>query len=81
MDTVAELPTPARVYLGTRLLRAHEVATRLDVSVAAVYEAARHNRIGGLVRIGRRVRFDPEKFQAWIDAGGEALPGGWRHAC
>jgi len=30
------------------------------------------------VRVGRRIYVHPEKLAAWIDAGGAALPGGWR---
>lgn len=30
------------------------------------------------VRLGRQIRFDPEQVEAWIAAGGQALPGGWR---
>ncbi len=61
-----------------KLLKPDAVAHRLDVPLSTVYEAARQDRIGGLVRFGRKVRFDPDKFEAWLEAGGEALPGGWR---
>ena len=30
------------------------------------------------MRLGRRVYVQSEKLAAWIDAGGAALPGGWR---
>ncbi len=30
------------------------------------------------VRIGRRVMFDPDALDRFIEAGGAALPGGWR---
>ena len=61
-----------------KLLTAAAVAERLDVPKSTVYEAARQNRIGGLVRLGRVVRFDADRFEAWLESGGEALPGGWR---
>ena len=61
------------------LLTAAAVAELLALPKTTVYEAARQNRIGGVVRIGRVIRFDSAKLQAWLDAGGEALPGGWRH--
>ena len=32
-----------------------------------------------MVRIGRRILFDERKFEKWIDDGGEALAGGWKH--
>lgn len=66
-------------YAGCKLLTVDAVAQRLDVPKSTVYEAARQNRIGGVVRFGRIVRFDPERFEAWLEAGGQALPGGWRH--
>jgi excisionase family DNA binding protein len=61
-----------------KLLTADEVAKFLAVPLPSVYEAARQNRIGGIVRFGRKLRFDPLKFERWLDQGGEALPGGWR---
>lgn len=67
-----------RQYGVRKLLTAADVANRLDVPKSTVYEAVRQNRIGGIVRLGRIVRFDPEKLEAWIEAGGQALPGGWR---
>lgn len=30
------------------------------------------------VRVGRRVYIHEQRLEAWIDAGGAALPGGWR---
>lgn len=61
-----------------KLLTTETVAERLDVPKSTIYEAARQNRIGGVVRLGRVLRFDPEKFEQWLESGGEALPGGWR---
>ena len=61
-----------------KLLTAKAVADRCDLPESTIYQMARENRIGGIVRLGRKVRFDPDKFEAWLDAGGEALPGGWR---
>lgn len=71
---VRETSTPLR----RKLITAEAVAQRLDVPKSTVYEAARQNRIGGVVRLGRVLRFDPEKFEVWLESGGEALPGGWR---
>lgn len=67
-----------RQYGVRKLLTAAAVAERLDVPKSTVYEAARQNRIGGVVRLGRVLRFDPLKFDAWLESGGQALPGGWR---
>lgn len=61
-----------------KLLTADDVANHLSVPKSTVYEAVRQSRIGWMVRIGRMVRFDPDKLEAWIGAGGQALPGGWR---
>lgn len=61
-----------------KLLTADAVAERLDVPKSSVYEAARQNRIGGVVRLGRVLRFDPDRFEVWLESGGQALPGGWR---
>ena len=61
-----------------KLLSVEAIAERCDIPKSTVYEMARQNRIGGVVRLGRKLRFDPDKFEAWLDAGGEALPGGWR---
>lgn len=78
MDSVAvcrdDVNPPPR-----KLLTVEAVADRCNMPVSSIYEMARQNRIGGVVRLGRRVRFDPVKFEAWLEAGGEALPGGWRH--
>ena len=67
-----------RRYGVQKLLTAEAVAERLAVPKSTIYEAARQNRIGGVVRLGRVLRFDPGKFEAWLESGGEALPGGWR---
>lgn len=61
-----------------KLLTVDAIAERLDVPKSTIYEAARQNRIGGVVRLGRVLRFDPGKFEAWLESGGQALPGGWR---
>lgn len=57
-----------------KLLRAREVARRLNMPVSTVYDAARRDMLPGIVRMGRLVRFDASKLDAWIDGGGKALP-------
>lgn len=47
------------------------------ISKDRAYELARRNILPH-VRLGRQVRFVPEQIDAWIEAGGQALPGGWR---
>ncbi len=46
----------------------------LGVSPFRVYELA---RLGLLpcVRLGRQIRFDPDRLREWIQAGGAAAPG------
>jgi excisionase family DNA binding protein len=55
------------------LLTADMVSTELQVPLSRVYELA---RLGLLphVRIGKQVRFDPDRLKAWIESGGQALP-------
>jgi excisionase family DNA binding protein len=60
-----------------RLLSADEVANKLGVSVARVYEMARRDLLPA-VRLGRQVRFDQNQLEAWIASGGRAHAGGWR---
>ena len=55
------------------------VAARLNLPKSTIYEMARQKRIDGVVRAGRRILFDLDKVDAWIDEGGQALAGGWRH--
>ena len=60
-----------------QLLTAKEAAELLHVSLARLYELVR----GGVVpavRLGRQVRFSAAALDAWIVAGGQALPEGWR---
>ena len=66
-----------QVTTENKLLRINEVATWLDVTEARAYELARTGLIPA-VRIGRQLRVDATRLQAWIEAGGEALPGGWK---
>ena len=63
--------------MGRKLLRISEVADMLDVPLARAYEMAREDIIP-VVRLGRQLRVDPDRFDAWIRAGGQPLPGGWR---
>jgi excisionase family DNA binding protein len=79
MFTIAETAVPAQGGAGRpRLITAKTVAEQLAVPVPTIYQLAREGRIPGVVRVGRLVRFDPERVEAWIEAGGQALPGGWR---
>jgi hypothetical protein len=52
----------------------------LGVSLPRATDMARRGILpsGVVVRLGRQWRVHPERLQAFIDAGGQALPGGWR---
>ena len=49
----------------------------IPVNRVHLYDLARKGVIP-TVRIGRRIFVDPERIKEFIDAGGQALPGGWR---
>lgn len=55
-----------------KLLRIDDVAELLDVSRARAYELVREGLIPA-VRLGRQIRVDPNKLEAWLDAGGIGL--------
>lgn len=63
--------------MAKKLVSVHAVAEMLGVSQQRVYDLARQNILPH-VRLGRVIRFDLEAVEAWINAGGQALPGGWR---
>lgn len=60
-------PAGPRRRLGT----AKEVAGILGMPLTTLYDHARGGGIPGTVRIGTRVRFDLDKLDAWLDAGGD----------
>ena len=64
--------------LPNELLLVDEVAELLRTTPARVYALARENRITGVVRLGRQLRFDRASLVEWIRKGGFQLPGGWR---
>lgn len=59
------------------LIRIAEVAELLNITQSRAYDLAREGIIPA-VRIGRQLRFDSDRVQAWIESGGQALPGGWK---
>lgn len=61
----------------TKLMAVEEVADILGVKVHRVYQLARADILPH-VRLGRQLRFSPEKISEFIEGGGQALPGGWR---
>ena len=59
------------------LLTAEEIAKILRVRKDNVYRMVREGILPA-VHIGKTVRIDAEKFQKWIDSGGQQFEGGWR---
>lgn len=57
------------------VLTVPEVCKLLRLSKNTVYEAARKNRIPGMVRVGKVLRFSRDRVLAWIDTGQGALSG------
>jgi len=60
------------------LLRLREAADRLNITYQRAAELVRQGLMPGVVRLGRQIRINPERLNEFIDAGGKALPGGWR---
>ena len=60
-----------------RIVSVKPVAELLAVTPARVYDLAQRDIIPH-IKLGRQVRFDLDKIEAWLESGGEALPGGWR---
>ena len=60
-----------------RIVSVKPIAELLDVKPSRVYDLAQQDLIPH-IKLGRQVRFDLDKVEAWLEAGGQALPGGWR---
>ncbi len=54
-----------------------EVCRILGQKRQGVYELCRQKLIPH-VRLGRKIRFDMDKVNEWIDNGGQGFPGGWK---
>jgi len=61
--------------MAQKLLRIAEVAARLDVRVERAYELAREGVLP-VVRLGRQIRIEPERFEAFIERGGQGTTSG-----
>ena len=63
-----------------KLITVEEAAELLQLPVPNVYRQIRSGLIpvGVCVRIGRQIRIRPDRLEQWLDAGGAALPGGWK---
>jgi excisionase family DNA binding protein len=53
-------------------------ALRLNITEARVYQLVREGMLGGVVKLGRQIKIDPDELEAFIKNGGQALPGGWK---
>ena len=60
-----------------KLIGVEAVAEAFGLRRQQVYALAKENRLP-CVRIGRLVKFNPVVLRAFVEAGGCALPGGWR---
>lgn len=62
-----------------KLLTTREVDALLGVRRGRTEELIRQGLLPA-VRLGRQVRVEETSLRAWITAGGQAWPGGWRRA-
>jgi excisionase family DNA binding protein len=60
-----------RIAVLNRYYTVSEVGKLTGIPESTIYDLARQKRIVGMVRIGRHIRFDKVKIDAWLDAGGE----------
>ncbi len=75
MQTVsAQSAAPPRTR---RIVGVKPVADLLGVKPTRVYDLAQRDLIPH-IKLGSQVRFDLDKVEAWLESGGQALPGGWR---
>lgn len=71
LSVVSQPDIAAKAVDTKRYLKVVDVAALMDVPVSTVYELARQNRINGTIRFGRHIRFDRDKLEQWLRAGGE----------
>lgn len=70
----------SRIYGVAKLWKLERVADILDMPLSTAYEHARTGLFDSfIVRVGRRVRAEPGKFQDWLESGGAALSDGGRN--
>lgn len=77
MESLADRQLTPPNQTSTTLLTVPEVSQRLKISEARVRELGRLGLLP-VVKLGRQIRVDPARLDAWIAAGGQSLPGGWR---
>lgn len=68
------------IEIRQALISVAESSRILGESPKAIYSMIRCQLLppGVAVRIGRKVRIHRERLLAWLEAGGQALPGGWK---
>lgn len=54
-----------------RLADAKDVAQTLGMPLTSLYDRTRAKQIPGAIRIGKRIRYDLDVLEAWLDAGGD----------
>jgi len=54
-----------------RLATAKDLSEELGIPLTSIYDRTREGRIPGAIRIGRRILYDLDKLEAWLDEGGE----------
>lgn len=55
-----------RANRAPQLISSQQLARGLVLPVRSVYQLARDGRIPGVIRIGRRVRFDAAVVEEWL---------------
>ena len=55
-----------------RLGTIEDLRAIIPLAKNTIYDSARLGRLPGVVKVGRRVLFDLDVIDAWIDAGGSA---------
>lgn len=71
--TIQAPPRPASsTDEGRRRLATIDEVRRdlLPLPKSSIYDLARYGKLPGEVRVGRRVLFDLDQLEAWIDSGG-----------
>jgi len=54
-----------------RLVNAKTLSDLYGWPLTSVYDNTRAGKIPGAIRIGRRIMYDLDKLEPWLDAGGE----------
>jgi len=70
VSTLSAQEAPSHTLPRKRYWDVPYLAALTDSKESTIYSQARKRRIPGVVKVGRLVRFDADKVQAWLDAGG-----------